>query len=90
MKNREDNEKMALYNFIEEEPKKDESDDDEAEKNNDKKSNEEKEKEELEERKRKIKEKLKEGIDKGKQDKDSNDSRELGGRFNLKGFVMLL
>lgn len=90
MKNREDNEKMALYNFIEEEPKKDGSDDDEADKDNDKKSDEEKQKEELEERKRKIKEKLKEGIDKGKQDKDSNDPRELGGKFNLKGFVMLL
>lgn len=90
MKNREDNEKMALYNFIEEEPKKDGSDDDEADKDNDKKSDEKKQKEELEERKRKIKEKLKEGIDKGKQDKDSNDPRELGGKFNLKGFVMLL
>lgn len=90
MKNREDNEKMALYNFIEEEPKKDGSDDDEADKDNDKKSDEEKQKEELEERKRNIKEKLKEGIDKGKQDKDSNDPRELGGKFNLKGFVMLL
>ena len=90
MKSRVDNEKMALYNFIEEEPKKDENKDDEANENNSDKSREEKEKEELEDRKRKIKEKLKEGMDKGKQDKDSNEQRDLGGKFNLKGFVMLL
>ncbi|MGL5902197.1 MAG: ATP-dependent metallopeptidase FtsH/Yme1/Tma family protein, partial [Cetobacterium sp.] len=84
MKNREDNEKMALYNFIEEEPKKHKNSDDNDEANKD---NEE---ENLEERKRKIKEKLKEGINKGKEDKDSGEPRELGGKFNLKGFVMLL
>ncbi len=90
MKNRVDSEAMALYNFIEEEPKKDETKDDEA--NNDK-SKEQDEKEQLEERKRKIKEKLKEGMDKensenGKNKKDPE--REVGGKFNLKGFVMLL
>ncbi|MGL4867611.1 MAG: ATP-dependent metallopeptidase FtsH/Yme1/Tma family protein, partial [Cetobacterium sp.] len=84
MKNRENNEKMALYNFIEEEPKKHKNSDDNDEANKD---NEE---ENLEERKRKIKEKLKEGINKGKEDKDSGEPRELGGKFNLKGFVMLL
>ena len=88
MKNREDNEKMALHNFIEEEPKKDDVHDDEAKK--EKEAKEEEEKSQLEERKRKIKEKLKEGIDKTKQEKDSNESREIGGKFNLKGFVMLL
>ncbi|MGL4977654.1 MAG: ATP-dependent zinc metalloprotease FtsH [Cetobacterium sp.] len=90
MKNREDNEKMALHNFIEEEPKKDDVHDDEAKQEKEKKAKEEQEQSELEERKRKIKEKLKEGIDKTKQEKDSNDSREIGGKFNLKGFVMLL
>ncbi len=88
MKTREENKEMALYNFIEEEPKKDEQKDDKASEETQDKSKEEQEKQELEDRKRKIKEKLKEGMDNGKNDKDPQ--REPGGRFNLKGFVMLL
>ncbi|MGL5000586.1 MAG: ATP-dependent zinc metalloprotease FtsH [Cetobacterium sp.] len=89
MKNRKDNEKMALYNFIEEEPKKhnennDSDNNDEANKDNEEEKQEESK---IEEKKRKLKEKLKEGMGK---DKDSEDGRELGGKFNLKGFVMLL
>lgn len=88
MKTREENKEMALYNFIEEEPKKDEQKDDKASEETQDKSKDEQEKQELEDRKRKIKEKLKEGMDNGKNDKDPQ--REPGGRFNLKGFVMLL
>ncbi|MGL5088248.1 MAG: ATP-dependent zinc metalloprotease FtsH [Cetobacterium sp.] len=79
MKNRKDSEKMALYNFIEEEPKKHNNSDKDDE------ANKEIEDEKLEEKKRKIKEKLKEGMS-----KDSDEGREPGGKFNLKGFIMLL
>ncbi|MGL4999328.1 MAG: ATP-dependent zinc metalloprotease FtsH [Cetobacterium sp.] len=79
MKNRKDSEKMALYNFIEEEPKKHNNSDKDDE------ANKEVEDEKLEEKKRKIKEKLKEGMGKG-----SDEGREPGGKFNLKGFIMLL
>ncbi|WP_304488674.1 ATP-dependent zinc metalloprotease FtsH [Cetobacterium sp. 8H] len=91
MKTRDNNEKMALYNFIEEEPKKDDEKDDKASEDTQDKSKAEQEKEDLEERKRKIKEKLKEGMDNPKNDKDDKDpQRGLGGKFNLKGFIMLL
>ncbi|WP_297405041.1 ATP-dependent zinc metalloprotease FtsH [uncultured Cetobacterium sp.] len=85
MKSRLEKEKLAIYNFIEEEPKKDEKKDDEAGKNN-----QQEDKEGLEERKRKIKEKLKEGMDKSKDEKKSQEKRDIGGKFNLKGFIMLL
>lgn len=85
MKSRLDGEKLAIYNFIEEDPKNEKKENDEA--GNDTQKDD---KEALEERKRKIKEKLKEGMDKNKEDKKSQEKREIGGKFNLKGFIMLL